>query len=152
MFVGVVPEKVWVQISEIRSVSSLFGQSRLCSSRNLLQNKVVFLLVDTKLDDGIPIFSREIVLVHTFYNLVDSALQSDKSGFRSNHFIVKQYSLLRPRSRAWQYVGRGQASMTVGSRAYHQILSVASESVRRLAVDSVYFVWNFDRATCQTRR
>ena len=54
---------------------SLFRKRRLGRRRDLLQHDVLLVLVDTELDDRIPVFAGDVVLVHALDDFIDGRLR-----------------------------------------------------------------------------
>ena len=54
---------------------SLFRKRRLGRRRDLLQHDVVLVLVDTELDDRVPVFAGDVVLVHALDDVIDGRLR-----------------------------------------------------------------------------
>ncbi len=52
----------------------LLGQGRLSSGCYLFQYEFVFLFSESKLYDSIPVLARDIIVVHTSNDVVDSTL------------------------------------------------------------------------------
>ena len=54
---------------------ALFRKRRLGRRGNLFQHGFVLVLVNTELDNRIPVFAGEIILVHALNHLIDGRLQ-----------------------------------------------------------------------------
>jgi len=54
----------------------LSRQGSLCGRWNLFQDDIVFVITNTEFDNGIPVFFREVILIHLFNYFIDGILSS----------------------------------------------------------------------------
>ena len=71
-------------------VYSPSSKRRLCRSRNLLEDNLVLIVVQTELDECVPILTVEIVIIHLFNDIFNSALKIVHQVSVPTPIVVKQ--------------------------------------------------------------